>query len=332
MYELISTIGVYVMSFIFGITIGSFLNVCIYRLPKGESLIKRNSHCMTCGEEIKRYDLIPLFSWLFLRGKCRACKSKISPRYMLVEGLTGLLFMFIFTSHDFISDGLIYSALLCLFTAGLIVIGFEDFDTQEMSISVLIYLGIIAFGTRILAMLAPTALRSYDIVSLKEGIIGMLIVSIPLLILGFVLTPLVYYGFISEHHKSARKIKRRLKKLDSSDKERQKLEKALEKHCAAIKEQGPVYGFGMGDVILMAAGGLMLGYKATLTATFIAVVTGALYGLILSIRDRKKSEEEKENAFAFGPFLVLGLIFAIFFGTKIYDLYVNSLMLVDLTK
>ncbi len=332
MYEMISTIGVYVMSFIFGITIGSFLNVCIYRLPKGESLVKSNSHCMTCGEEIKRYDLIPLFSWLILRGKCRSCKAKISPRYMLVEGLTGVIFMLIFTSHDFISDGMLYSSLLCLFTAGLIVVGFQDFDTQEMSVSVLIYLGIIAFGTRMLAILIPVAMRSKDVVNLNECIIGMLIVSIPLLIFGFVLTPLVYYGFISEHHKSARKIKRRLKKLEKSDKEYAKLEKALEKHETAIKEQGAVYGFGMGDILLMAAGGLMLGYKATLTAAFIAVITGALYGVILIIKNKNKHEDEKDNAFAFGPFLVVGLIFAIFYGTQLFDLYVNSLMLVDMTK
>lgn len=332
MYEMISTIGVYVMSFIFGIIIGSFLNVCIYRLPKGESLIKRNSHCMTCGEEIKRYDLIPLFSWIILGGKCRSCKAKISPRYMLVEGMTGVIFMLIFTSHDFITDGMIYSALLCLFTAGLIVVGFEDFDTQEMSISVLIYLGVIAFTTRIMAVLMPSALRSHDIISINEGIIGMLIVSVPLLIFGFVLTPLVYYNFISADHKSARKIKRRLKNLEKSDKDYPKLEKALAKHEAAIKEQGLVYGFGMGDILLMAAGGLMLGYKAALTAAFIAVITGALYGIILIIKNKNKADDEKDNAFAFGPFLVVGLIFAIFFGTQLFDLYVNSLMLTSFTK
>ena len=67
--ETIMAVITYVFVFLFGICIGSFLNVCIYRLPKGESLITNNSHCMTCGTPIKRYDLIPVFSWLILRGR-----------------------------------------------------------------------------------------------------------------------------------------------------------------------------------------------------------------------------------------------------------------------
>ena len=65
--------------FIYGICIGSFLNVVIIRVPRGESLIKRSSHCMTCGAKIRVIDLIPVFSWLFLRGKCHNCGEKISP-------------------------------------------------------------------------------------------------------------------------------------------------------------------------------------------------------------------------------------------------------------
>ena len=63
----------YTIVFLFGICIGSFLNVVIFRLPKNESLIKRSSHCMTCGEKIRVIDLIPVFSWIFLRGKCHNC-------------------------------------------------------------------------------------------------------------------------------------------------------------------------------------------------------------------------------------------------------------------
>ena len=90
--ETIMTVITYVFVFLFGICIGSFLNVCIYRLPKGESLITNNSHCMTCGTPIKRYDLIPVFSWLILRGRCRACGAKITPRYMIIELMTGIVF------------------------------------------------------------------------------------------------------------------------------------------------------------------------------------------------------------------------------------------------
>jgi leader peptidase (prepilin peptidase)/N-methyltransferase len=306
------------MVFLFGITIGSFLNVCILRLPAGESLTKRNSHCMTCGTEIKRYDLIPLFSWLILGGKCRACKAPISPRYSLVEGLTGVLFVLMYLRYDFITDGLIYPALLCLFLAGVIVIGFEDFDTQEMSVCVLVYLGILAFATRVLSVLFPTALRGNSL-SVVDGLIGMFSVSVPLLIIGFVITPLFYKLFVSEDHKTARKLKKRLRSETLTAKERDKLTAALDDTLAAIKDKGEVYGFGMGDIIFMAAGGLMLGWKAAIVATFIAIILGAVVALVLKIRNRKK--EDADNAFAFGPCLAVGLAVAAYYGTEIFDWY-----------
>ena len=313
-------IAIYVMVFLFGITIGSFLNVCIYRLPVGESLTKKNSHCMTCGTPIKWYDLIPVFSWLFLRGKCRACGSKISGRYILVESLTGILFVLVFMQFDVFSDGFAYPALMCLFIAGLIVIGFEDYDTQEMTVGVLMYLTILAAVTRAFVVLFPNQGRCCDI-TITDGLIGMFSVSIPFLIFGFVLTPLIYSFIISEDHKAARKIKRRLKKGNLDSKETEKLQKALDKHLEAIKETGPVYGFGMGDIILMAAGGLMLGWKATVVAAFIAIFLGAFYALIIKIKARN-SDEDEVKAFAFGPFLTIGLALASFFGTELMDWYI----------
>ena len=314
-------IAIYVMVFLFGITIGSFLNVCIYRLPVGESLTKKNSHCMTCGTPIKWYDLIPVFSWLFLRGKCRACGSKISGRYILVESLTGILFVLIFMQFDVFSDGFAYPALMCLFIAGLIVIGFEDYDTQEMTVGVLMYLTILAAVTRAFVVLFPNQGRCCDI-TITDGLIGMFSISVPFLIFGFVLTPLIYSFIISEDHKAARKIKRRLKKGNLDSKETEKLQKALDKHLEAIKETGPVYGFGMGDIIRMAAGGLMVGWKATVVAAFIAIFLGAFYALIIKIKARN-SDEDEVKAFAFGPFLTIGLALASFFGTELMDWYIT---------
>lgn len=321
-FETLFYAGVCVMVFFFGICIGSFLNVCILRLPRGESLTKRNSHCMTCGAEIKRYDLIPLFSWIILGGKCRNCKAPISPRYSVVEGLTGVLFVLMFIKYDIIADGIIYPALLCLFLAGVIVIGFEDFDTQEMSVCVLVYLGILAFVTRVLSVLLPTALRGNS-VNIVDGLIGMFSVSLPLLIIGFVITPLVYILFISEDHKMVRKLKKRLKKENLSGREKEKVENALNEKLAAVKEQGPVFGFGMGDVVFMAAGGLMLGWKATVVAMFIAIILGAVAALVIKLRARK-SEEETDNAFAFGPYLAIGLAAAAYYGTEIFDMYYTA--------
>ena len=79
--------------FIFGLVFGSFYNVVGYRLPKGESLIKPGSHCPNCKHELNWYELIPVFSYLFLGCKCLKCKKKISPFYMIFELLTGILFM-----------------------------------------------------------------------------------------------------------------------------------------------------------------------------------------------------------------------------------------------
>ena len=86
----------YCIIFAFGAAIGSFLNVCIYRLPKEESLWRNNSHCMTCGTPIRKRDLIPIFSWCRLRGKCHSCGAKIPFRYTLVESLNAILYVLIF--------------------------------------------------------------------------------------------------------------------------------------------------------------------------------------------------------------------------------------------
>lgn len=79
-----------IITTIYGIIIGSFLNVCIYRIPKKESIIVIRSHCMSCGEHLKWYDLVPLVSFLFLGGKCRYCGTKLSAQYPLVEVFNGI--------------------------------------------------------------------------------------------------------------------------------------------------------------------------------------------------------------------------------------------------
>ena len=85
-----------VFIFAFGAAIGSFLNVVIYRVPRGESIAFPPSHCPSCGKSIQWYDNIPLISWCVLRGQCRSCKQRISPRYLLIEAATALLLVLLF--------------------------------------------------------------------------------------------------------------------------------------------------------------------------------------------------------------------------------------------
>jgi leader peptidase (prepilin peptidase)/N-methyltransferase len=83
----------YVASGLGGLMIGSFLNVVAFRVPRGESLVHPGSHCPGCGAAVRPYDNVPVLSWLFLRGRCRDCGERISPRYPVVEAITGLLFV-----------------------------------------------------------------------------------------------------------------------------------------------------------------------------------------------------------------------------------------------
>lgn len=94
-----------VMAGIFGAVIGSFTNVCIYRIPEKRTIVKGHSMCMTCGHELGALDLVPIFSWLFLGGKCRYCKTPISSRYIKIESLTALAYMLMAVTHlDYFMD------------------------------------------------------------------------------------------------------------------------------------------------------------------------------------------------------------------------------------
>lgn len=112
--------------FIFGAVIGSFLNVCIARIPKQQSIISPPSHCPLCETPIRSYDNIPLISYLFLRGRCRSCGGAISPRYFIVELLMASLAVILFYRFGFDPAFFIY----LIFVAGMIVIAFIDLDAR----------------------------------------------------------------------------------------------------------------------------------------------------------------------------------------------------------
>lgn len=112
--------------FIFGAIVGSFLNVCIFRLPRDRSIILPNSFCPSCEKPIKFYDNLPIVSYIFLRGKCRNCSAKISIKYPVVELITALLFLLFFNKY-----GLTYEFLVnMLFVSLIIAISFIDLEFQ----------------------------------------------------------------------------------------------------------------------------------------------------------------------------------------------------------
>lgn len=117
---------VYLWIFFLGACIGSFLNVCIYRIPAELSIVSPPSRCPQCETKIRWWQNIPIVSWLFLRGKCATCKEKISVRYLLVETLTGLLFLKIFTMFALHPATLVF----WVFAAALVTLTFIDLDHQ----------------------------------------------------------------------------------------------------------------------------------------------------------------------------------------------------------
>ena len=113
-------------AFVLGAVIGSFLNVCIYRIPEGKSIVSPPSSCPNCGHRIRWFENIPIFSYLLLLGRCSSCKMKISPRYPSIEALTGILFALALFYFGFSAATLIY----WIFVAALVVITFIDLDHQ----------------------------------------------------------------------------------------------------------------------------------------------------------------------------------------------------------
>lgn len=133
---MIPTILLYIMIFLFGIVIGSFLNVCIYRIPKKENIVKIRSHCMECNYQLKWHDLVPLFSYLCLGGRCRKCKTKLSVQYPLVELLNGLLYILVVAVNGLTIESLLY----CLMFSALVTLSVIDFRTYEIPLGINLFI------------------------------------------------------------------------------------------------------------------------------------------------------------------------------------------------
>ena len=127
---------------IYGAVIGSFLNVAVYRLPLGVSVAKGRSYCDSCHHTLQPADLIPVFSWLFLKGRCRYCHQPISGRLPLVEAGNAVLYALVYVQYGLSA----LSVLYCLFLSDLLVMALIDHDTGNVYDSTLLILAILAAG------------------------------------------------------------------------------------------------------------------------------------------------------------------------------------------
>ncbi len=228
--------------FAYGLLFGSFLNVCIYRLPRGQSVVAPRSACPHCGKMIPLYHNIPVLSWLILQGKCRECKAPISPRYMVVEILTGLLFLGCYAHFGF-TLGMLKCVVLGFLLLGLI---FTDAETKllpdamtlpglalGMAFSLIVPVNDLA--SRIIPGLVSPAMRSeisWRLWSLSDSLLGAAVGASFL------------YGAAAIY----------------------------------LRARG-VEGMGFGDVKLMAMIGAFLGTKLTVLTIFAASLAGSLFGL-----------------------------------------------------
>jgi leader peptidase (prepilin peptidase)/N-methyltransferase len=126
----------------FGLLIGSFLNVVAYRLPRGESLVKPRSRCTSCGEEVRPYDNVPVLSWLVLRGRCRHCDARISPRYPAVELATAIVFAAVVVARGLNAD----LALELPFAAMLIAVANIDLEHRIVPNKILLPMAVWGIG------------------------------------------------------------------------------------------------------------------------------------------------------------------------------------------
>lgn len=243
----------YIVIFIFGITIGSFLNVCIYRIPLHQSIVTVSSHCMTCGRKLKWYDMVPVFSWLLLGGKCRSCKSKISLQYPVIESLNGILYVVICLVNGMDLFSLIY----CLMTSALLTLSLIDWRTYEIPPGINAFLFILGVTAAVL-----------DRGNLLSHLAGMVCIS----------------GFLG---------------------------------ILYLISRGRAIGGG--DIKLMFACGLILGWKQIILAFLLGCIIGSVIHLI---RIRVQGEG---HVLAMGPYLSAGIFLAALWGNAWISWYISLL-------
>jgi leader peptidase (prepilin peptidase)/N-methyltransferase len=228
--------------FLFGLAFGSFLNVCIYRLPRGLSVVAPRSACPECEQPIAFYDNLPVLSWLVLGGRCRHCKGKISPRYLMIELLTGLLFLACYWYFGLTLSTLKY----CTF--GFLLLGLIFTDAETKLLPDKMTLPGLALGLVFSLLVPVNDLASQFLSGMSNlpfsGDVTARLLSLLDSLLGVAVGASFIYGAGAIY----------------------------------LRWRG-TEGMGLGDVKLMAMVGAFLGIKLTIFTIFTASLAGSLFGL-----------------------------------------------------
>jgi leader peptidase (prepilin peptidase)/N-methyltransferase len=213
---------------------------------------------MNCNTSIKWYDLIPVFSYILLRGKCRNCKSKISIQYPIIEALNGFLYLLVFYLYGWTWISVVY----CFIISALIILSIIDYRTNTINLGINVFIFIMG-----LIIVGLEYYSTRDLNLILNHIIGFFVVS------GFLLLILLITGG---------------------------------------------RGMGFGDVNLMAASGLVLGWKYVLLAFFIGcVLASILHPIQMKLKHHSR-------VLAFGPYLSIGITIALLFGQQIIEGYMKT--------
>lgn len=275
----------YIFFFIVGAAVGSFLNVVIHRVPKGESIVFPSSACPNCGKAISSYDNIPILSWLILRGKCRNCKSAISPRYPAVELLNALLFILVFWQIGFNP----YLPVALIFVTTIVALIFIDAENMILPDVINFPLLFFALLVRIIFPIFFSAEYFSDLRIYPLNQFGGLPVW-ALSLIGAILGGLVGGGSLW----LVGKIWKLLRNVDA---------------------------MGFGDVKMMFAVGALLGWRLVFLSIFIGAFTGAIAGIFVIFRQKEKDFQAQ---IPFGIFLGIGSIVALLFGEQLINWYVTN--------
>jgi leader peptidase (prepilin peptidase)/N-methyltransferase len=305
---------------VIGPFIGSFFNVLIHRLPRGEEVVVRPSHCPKCSRAIRWRDNIPVISWILLGGRCRDCRQSISIRYPLVE--LGAALLFIVTFKLVLSGGIdIGHALGIVACAGLLFLIFIiDIETYLIP-DQLVWWG---YALSILLLITGGSPAG----GWSNAIIGFFSLSLFLIIAGvignavvfpetfkrdkgfLVVFPWLFYlatfivAYPVEHFRG---------------RNRASADEVLDSKSATAEQSA----MGGGDIKLAAFMGLLLGWKLLIAAFAFAIMSGGLLAAGMLLVKRATGNYERGLKLQFGPFLALGTYVAIFFGNALIEWYLR---------